>query len=109
MEDMASQRGVQRNSDLEGTLVEAGQSPLTKKAKRTPRQSRLSTQDYLVSRILHYFEESDKQRRIDSKAESAHQRDMVSMNINQVCIRTCSGQPPERLQFWALAILGACN
>ena len=69
------------DTELEGELEDDGQSPPTKKAKKTPGQSRLSRQDHSESRMLHYFEQSDKQYRLDAEAERAHQRDMVSINL----------------------------
>ena len=75
---------------MEEELEDDGQSPPAKKAKKTPGQSRLSRQDHSESRMLHYFEQSDKQHRIDSEAERAHQRDMVSKVLLKSCASACS-------------------
>lgn len=69
------------DTDLEGELEDNGQSPPTKRAKETPGQSKLARQDHSESRMLHYFEESDKLHRLDAEAERAHQCEMVRLSL----------------------------
>ncbi|CAL8462193.1 g1724 [Coccomyxa elongata] len=66
--------GADIDGDLPGDLQDDGQSPAPKKAKKTPAKSRLGRSDHLESKMLNYFQESDKQYRLDAEAERAHLR-----------------------------------
>ena len=67
-------------------------------------QSRMSRQDNSQSTMLQWFDELYKQHRIDSEAERAHRRDMVTLNLMLSVHKDL-----QRATIRAPAILDACN